>query len=437
LEFETELRSMGVKSNTNEQKTETSKYEVIIWHGMTDGAMLRLAGIDVPEDKVSDNIDAEIWMIGDDVIKATLNPWASLDVDVKTLHTFLFDEDDTSPIGMGLPVIMRDSQMAICAASRMLLDNASVICGPNLELNTDLLRPDQDLTSTSAYKMWYREGTGNDASQPAVKNIQIDGHLPELQNIMKLYMDIADQETFVGPATGGDMTQQSSEPMRTAAGASMIRSDSALPFKDIVRSFDSMTQSILESMVQFNRALNPSLMAEADYNVIARGATSLVAKEVRGLQIDQMAATLQNSPEEKQEIDFRKFTKARFEVRDMGDMLVSQEESDRRQAANQASQASQADQAQKLAEATLRKLLSDSYKNIAAGAKNQSAANATDVETALMVLERGLSGMAGGDTSGQTGGQDPTQTPQSGTTDSALPAAGGTPSGDGVAPDQT
>ena len=35
------------------------------------------------------------------------------------------------------------------------------------------------------------------------------------------------------------MAQAPSEPMRTAAGASMLRGDAALPFKDIVRSFDT------------------------------------------------------------------------------------------------------------------------------------------------------------------------------------------------------
>jgi hypothetical protein len=43
-----------------------------------------------------------------------------------------------------------------------------------------------------------------------------------------------------------------------------------------------------------------------------------------------MVATL--TPEEKLHVDMRKLTKARFAVRDMTDLLVSQEEADRRQA---------------------------------------------------------------------------------------------------------
>jgi hypothetical protein len=428
LEFETELRAMGVKSNTNEQKTETSKYEILVWHGQLSGQMLYLAGIDVEPAKWGDDMDAEVWMIGENVIKVTLNPWKELGVDVKTLHSFVFDEDDTSPIGQGLPVIMRDSQMAISAASRMLLDNASVICGPNLELNTDLLRPDQDLTSMSAYKFWYREGTGNDALQPAVREIEVKSHLDELREVIHLYMDFADQETFVGPATGGDMTKSNSEPMRTAAGASMIRGDAALPFKDIVRSFDTFTQSVLDSIVQFNRKLNPDETPEADYDIIARGATSLVAKEVRGLQMDQLATTLLD--EEKREINFRKFSRARLKVRDMDDLLVSDEESDRRAKAANDSATQQQDMMQKTAEATVRKLLSDAFKNIATAQKNMAGADATNVQTALDLLERGMAGALSGDQSGQTGATAAGNPPQGG----AVESAGGVPAGGGAAP---
>ena len=34
--------------------------------------------------------------------------------------------------GQGLPYVVRDSQLSICAATRMTLDNASITCGPNM-----------------------------------------------------------------------------------------------------------------------------------------------------------------------------------------------------------------------------------------------------------------------------------------------------------------
>lgn len=393
-QFETELRTMGIKVNVNEQKSDGTKYEIIVWNGPVSGSLLKMAGVEIEDGSEADDIDAEVWMIDGNVIRADMNPWRALGVDVKTLHTFIFDEDDTAPIGNGLPNVIRDSQMSICAASRMLLDNASVVCGPNLELNTDLLRPDQDLTSTSAYKIWYREGTGPDATQPAVRNVQIDSHLQELLQIIELFMKFADAETFVGPATGGDMERgrMPSEPMRTAAGASMLRGDAALPFKDIIRNFDSFTQSIIQSLVHFNRLFNPDLAPAGDYNVIARGATSLIAKEVRGMQIDQLMQTmpmLANSVATN--TDERKFAEAVYKVRDLGNLLVAPDEAERRKASEAQAQQAQTAMAQQQVDAQVRKLLSDSMKNIAQAKKNDANADATKTKAALDILEAGLS----------------------------------------------
>jgi hypothetical protein len=390
--YEQDLRAMGVKVNVNEMKAETMKYEVIVWHGAVSGEYLRMAGCEVAPDKLADDLDAEVWLLGGNVIKAAINPWRSLGMDVKTIHTFLFDEDDTSPIGFGLPNAIRDSQMAISAATRMLMDNASVVCGPNLEMNTDLLRPDQDLQAISAYKVWYREGTGADAQFPAVRNVEINSHLNDLMKIIELFMKFADTETFVGPATGGDMAQAPSEPMRTAAGASMVRGDAALPFKDIVRSFDQFTQSVIESMVQFNKLLNPAQAPEGDYDVIARGATSLIAKEIKGAQADQLAATLK--PEEMIHIDERKLVMARIKARDMEDILVTEEEAQRRQQQQDDQAQKQQDMQTQQAEATIRKLLSDAFKNISAAQKNTATADAATVSAALDLLERGLNNAA-------------------------------------------
>lgn len=386
--YESELRSMGVKTNVSEQKSQNGKFEVLIWNGPIDAQMLIDAGCEVPDEKRSDMLDAEVWIAGNKVIKCMLNQWAALGVRVRTTHAFVFDEDDTSPVGNGLPYVVRDSQMSICAATRMALDNAGVICGPNMELNLDLLVPNQDLTAVEAYKFWYREGTGVDAQFPAVRNLQIDSHLDELMKLIDLFMKFADMETFVGPATGGDMDRGPSEPFRTAAGASMLRGEAALPFKDIIRNFDSFTQSVIYSIVQFNRKFNPGAATEGDFNVIARGATSLIAKEIRGVQLDGLSATL--TPEERQHIDERRLLEARFGTRDALDVLLSPEDAARKKAGASQAAAAQQQLQEEAVRAEIRKTLSDAFKNIAQGQKNAANADAVKIKAAIDLLVEGL-----------------------------------------------
>lgn len=388
-EFETELRVMGTKANVNDIKSDPQgKYEIIVWKGPVSAEKLSKLGAAISDANMADDIDAEVWMIDGRVIKAAVNQWTALGVDVKTVHTFLFDEDDTSPIGNGLPNVMRDSQMSIAAATRMTLDNASVSCGPQFEINTTLLRTDQDVFAIEAYKNWYRDDDGNSAQFPAIRKIDIDSHIPELQQLIEMFMKFADLETFVGPATGGDMSNGPSEPMRTAAGASMLRGDAALPFKDIIRNFDTYKQSQILALVQFNKKFNPGLAPPGDYNVMARGATSLIAKEVRGMQLDQLAQSL--SDDDKDNIDSRKFIEARFASRDMSSMLLPKEEADRKTAAREQSMQAMQELGQQLQQATVRKTLADAFKAVTQGQKNTAATDAATTNTALDIMEKGI-----------------------------------------------
>jgi hypothetical protein len=140
--------------------------------------------------------------------------------------------------------------------------------------------------------------------------------------------------------------------------------------------------------VHFNRKFNPDKAKEGDYNVIARGATSLMAKEVRGIQLDSMAQSL--SEEDKAELDTRKFLLARLKVRDLDDMMITEDESKRRQQSReQAQQAQQAQQTEQI-EANIRLALSNAFKNISQGQKNAAAADAAKINAALDVLDAGM-----------------------------------------------
>jgi hypothetical protein len=384
--YENDLRTIAAGEEKS-VKPGGNRYEVLCYHGKISAKDLKRAGAEVPKDKITDDVDAEIWMVENTIIKADINAWRKLGKEMRTLHTFVFDEDDTTLVGSGLPAVMRDSQMSVAAAARMVLDNGSVVCGPTVEINEELIAPDQDVTSFGAFRVYRREGTGQDANVPAVRNISIDSHLTELLQIIRLFMDFADQETFVSPQAGQEAPRGTAEPMRTAAGASMLRADAALPFKDVVRNFDSFTQSVMQALITFNEVFNPRV-PKGDYNAVARGATSLIAKEVRGQQMDQLATTL--TDEERMDVDTRKFTEARFAVRDLQGLLVAPQEAERRRKARDQQNAEMQDQARQMFQAELRKVLTEAAKDIALGEKSMTAADAQRVTTALDALERGV-----------------------------------------------
>jgi hypothetical protein len=387
--FETELHSMGVQVNVSQAAR--NKYEAIVWEGYVSGQELADCGVDVPEDQMQGDVKGTIWMLGNTVIKAEMDPWSELDTDgeMPMYHHFIFEEDESSLVGNGLPNIMRDSQMGICAGTRMMLDNGSV--QRMFEVNASLLSMSQDITSFQADKVFVREDD-NPATlnYPAIRPINIPTNQKEMEALVQMFQGFADQETFVNAATGGDMQRGPSEPFRTAAGASMLRGDAALPFKDVVRNFDIFTESVIGAMIVFNRNFNPNPEIQGDFQPIARGATSLIAKEVLGVQLDSFAQTL--TPEEKPYIKFRELARARARVRDLlvEDIVVDDATADQIDQQQQATAQQQQQTQEQMVQATIRELLAKALKEISAAGLNTAKATATSANVILDSLQKGL-----------------------------------------------
>lgn len=393
---ETSLRTMGTQQNVN--VLSGHKYEIIVWDGYVGTQDLSECGIELPDAATGDIADCSIWMLDNRIIKAVVSPWVELEPDerVQMYHHFMFEEDDSSLIGNGLPNIMRDSQMMVAAATRMLLDNASVVCGPNLEVNTDLLRADQDANSVQPYKIWYREGMGAEAAAQAVREIKFDSHIADLKQVVEMGHSFADMETFVNPATGGDMAKMPSEPFRSAAGASLMNSQLALPFKDVVRNFDRFTESAINALIVFNRHFNPNPEVQGDHTVIARGSSSLMAKEVRGMALDMLAQTVQD--EEREYVDWYEVLKERLRVRDVDIRTVVVNTDKRTSIDNAKAQKQQKDeeQMQELLRAEVRKLLADATKSLTAADSNAASAEQKTAKAQVDVVNAILAGLEKG-----------------------------------------
>lgn len=389
--WELEVRSMGVQLQVTD--VDRNKFEALCWEGYLSGRDLSLAGVDVPEGKENEDLRCNVWFApgGNIVIKAELDPWSELDTDgeMPMYHQFVFEENESTLVGTALPQIMRDSQMNICAGTRMLIDNASIM--RVFEMNTELLSLNQDTSSITPDKIFYREDASpSTAAIPAIRAIELPMKIDDLTKMIKLFQNFADEETFVNPSTGGDMQKGPSEPFRTAAGASMIQGNAALPFKDVVRNFDKFTESVIGSIIVFNRNFNPDPKLKGDFKPVARGATSLMAKEVLGIQLDNFANTL--TDEEKQYVKFRELLRARVRVRDLevSDIVMDDAAADSVDQAAQQRQQQVQQQQDKLAEAQIRQILADTLKATTQSGKNSAASDAQTAKVILDALEKGL-----------------------------------------------
>ena len=385
---ENEMQSIGGQG-TNTAVGAKGKYELLEYWGSCRASELREAGADDLDeaDTGEEDVRFTAWLLGRQIIKLAKNPMPE---GTKVFHQFVFEEDEVNLLGSGLPPIMRDSQLAVSSFARMLIDNASTVCGPNVEVDMDILSPAQTDHSIRPFKVWMKEGGTN--SQRAVQSVSFDSHIPELLTAIQQFDEFADAETFISPVTGGDVTGVSGEALRTTGGASMIMGAAALPFRDIVRNFDRFTVSVITALVRWNQMFSPVAdRLQGDVRPVAQGATSLMAKEVRGNALDQLAATL--SEEERVFIDTKALLVERLRARDLptADLLVDEQEVERRQqAAAEAQQRAQQQQDQ-MFQANLEDLSADAMKSLAQAQKNLDTADVAVFKAIVEAMKNGAS----------------------------------------------
>lgn len=381
--YETELESIGGQTAS---QAVGKKYQLLEFWGSCPGRKLKRAGLDVPDGDLDRDVRYTAWLLEGQIVKLAANPFRE---GTKVYHQFIFEEDEVNLLGSGLPPIMRDSQLAVSSFARMLIDNASLVCGPQLEINVDMLAPNQADYSIKPLKTWLVENTANNG-QRAINPVALDSRIPELMSGIELFQRFADGETFVSPLTGGDIDGVPGEAMRTTGGASMVYGNAALPFRDIVRNFDQFTVSVIDALAQWNTIFNVERDKLAgDIRPIPRGATSLMAKEIRAFALDQLAATL--TPEERLYINEEALLKQRLAVRDLplSELMAPEDEVQRRKDA-QAQQAQQAQQqAAAMFQAELENIRSDTMKQLTQGQKNLDNAEVAVFRAMVEALTKG------------------------------------------------
>ncbi|MNX64966.1 hypothetical protein D3C86_960070 [compost metagenome] len=385
MSYETELEALSDERQQG-QPGEGKKFEVIEYWGTVSGHDLQGAGVEVAEADLAKDAQACVWMIDDVVIKVAASPFPA---GTAVYHQFVFEQDEVNLMGSGLPAIMRDSQLMVSSFTRMLVDNASAVCGPNVEVDLEQLSPVTNPNTIHPFKTWLKDSPSSNGAR-AVQSITFNSHMTELLQAINLGRELADTETFVNPMTGGDFENAPSEALRTNGNMSMALASAALPFKDVVRNFDRFTKSVIHTQIHWNLVYHANRdRLRGDLRPIPRGASSLMAKEVRAVALDQLAATL--SAEERVYINEKELLMERLQVRDLplDRLLASDEEVAQRQQASADAAQRQQQQADALFDADLRTKQTEALKDITQAQKNADAGDSLVLRTLIDAIEKG------------------------------------------------
>lgn len=315
--IDNELKIIGDRSA--KQGNNDGKYEVLERWGWLTGQDLKDCGLKVNEDRLHESFFSNVWLLPNgEVIKAVLQPINGV---TWPYHLYYFDKDETSIFGEGLASVMRDDQTMINAATRLMLDNAAITSGPMLEIATNLLS-NMDDGGIEAWKVFQRNTTN--PTQTAVRPISIPSNLRELEGLADRFEDNADEVSAIPRYMTGE--NQSQGAAGTASGMSMLLGAANIMIKDLIGSWDEgITRPFIEAMYRWNMQFHPDNSIKGDFSVMARGASSLVAREVRAQQLDQFSAAVANEldgPFIKRD----KLLRQRAEAHELSDIVKTEEE---------------------------------------------------------------------------------------------------------------
>jgi hypothetical protein len=211
------------------------------FHGNVQGRVLQEYGMPGVSDELRDyRIDA--YCIGNHVIKANLSP------SPRSRHNYFitsFEKVPGTPVGNGLVDMIADLQDVANATLRSLVNNMSIASGPQVIVNDDRARPEENTDELFPWKRWHvtNDPVGNNA-KPPVEFFQPVSNAQDLLTVFKAFVDLSDDVSAIPKYIGG---QPGGGAGRTASGLAMLMGNATKILQTVAANVD---RDIFEEALQ-------------------------------------------------------------------------------------------------------------------------------------------------------------------------------------------
>lgn len=254
----------------------TEVFDALEFWGKVSGKMLIEWGMseeEIPDD--AREYDANVWMVGNYVIKAVLNydplgekPYAKTSF-IKCPGAFW---------GKGIPEIIEDIQNVCNAAARALVNNMGISSGPQVEVNLERIPPNEDITQMHPWKIWQVTNDPMGSSSPAVRFTQPDDNAQTLMAVYDKFARLADDHSGIPAYLYGDLNVQGAG--RTSSGLSMLMGAAGKGIRQVVGHIDGdVIKPIVQRQFVYNMRYDEDETIKGDAQVLAKGAINLAVKE--------------------------------------------------------------------------------------------------------------------------------------------------------------
>lgn len=267
--------------------------DALQFFGPVQGKMLIEWGMD--EKEIPDPLNeyhCEVWLIGQWVIKATLNydPLGR-----KPFYATSYEKVPGVFWGNSVIDLCFDSQRMCNAAARALANNMGIASGPQAYVNVDRLPPGEDVTEMFPWKVWQTTSSQTGSTEKPVDFFQPTSIGNELMQIFQFFSVRADEDTGVPRYMTGESPTGGAG--RTASGLSMLLGNASKTIKQVVSNVDvDILKPMLERHYQWNMQWSDDPELKGDVNIVTRGATSIMLKESAQVRRNEFLQIVASNP---------------------------------------------------------------------------------------------------------------------------------------------
>jgi hypothetical protein len=240
------------------------------------GRLLREWGLSAEE--VPDTAmmyDANVWLSGRWVIKATLNYDLLGD---KPYRTTSFIKVPGAFWGKAPPELIEDVQSMCNAAARALSNNMGIASGPQVEVTTDRLAPGEKVTQMYPWKIWQTVSDPMGSGRPAINFMQPDDRSGPLMQVYAQFARMADEQSGIPAYMYGDGNAGGAG--RTASGLSMLMGSAGKGIRQVIMRIDfDVLGPMVTSQFNWNMQYVDRADIKGDCEVVPRGAVTLANRE--------------------------------------------------------------------------------------------------------------------------------------------------------------
>ena len=257
-------------------RDDNNKFDALEFWGAVSGQDLIDFGLD-PEE-VPDPVkmyDACVWLIGNWVIKATLNYDPLGDKPYRMTSAV---KRPGALWGVSYPELIEDVQAMCNAAARALANNMGLASGPQVEVSVDRLAEGEKVTKVYPWKIWQTVSDPLGSGQAAVRFNQPDDRSGALLGVYGQFARMADEQSGIPAYVYGD--GQVGGAGRTASGLSMLMGSAGKGIRQTIMHIDfDVIGPIVRAQYNWNMQYIDDPLIKGDCEIIARGAVTLANRE--------------------------------------------------------------------------------------------------------------------------------------------------------------